>query len=210
MRITKIDIPKTPEQNDGLEHIKMDKLGKVVLIAGKNGSGKTRILNKIFNTFSSKPKKTRLAQSLRDLQAYQSNLSSYRQSIVHEEGLLQSQTDTNRQSEIQRNIDNYKRTIEQQENAIKNCQYEQNWKMIETDVQSDNYSYVRFVPKRLDLQDCNTFPKSQIISYASTVDNVGVDSLPQGAFAKIQFIQDRWLTQHTNTHKFLSKTKKKQ
>jgi predicted ATP-binding protein involved in virulence len=56
MRITKIDIPNTSESNDGLANIRMDKLSKVVLIAGKNGSGKTRILNKIFNTLSSKPK----------------------------------------------------------------------------------------------------------------------------------------------------------
>jgi ABC-type Na+ transport system ATPase subunit NatA len=55
MRITKIDIPKSVDSRDGLEDIKMDKLGQIVLIAGKNGSGKTRILNKIFTTLKSKP-----------------------------------------------------------------------------------------------------------------------------------------------------------
>jgi predicted ATP-binding protein involved in virulence len=57
MRIKKIDIPKSVDNNDGLEDIKMDKLGNIVLIAGKNGSGKTRILNKIFLTLGSKPTK---------------------------------------------------------------------------------------------------------------------------------------------------------
>ena len=47
MRITKVDIPKSSVK-DGLEEIKLDKLSSIVLIAGKNGSGKTRILNKIF------------------------------------------------------------------------------------------------------------------------------------------------------------------
>ena len=55
MRITKIDIPK--DGSDGLENIKMDKLESIVLLAGKNGSGKTRILTKIFNALKTRPKK---------------------------------------------------------------------------------------------------------------------------------------------------------
>ena len=53
MRITKVDIPKS--DNDGLEHIKMDRLGRVVLVTGRNGAGKTRILNKIKAKFRQKP-----------------------------------------------------------------------------------------------------------------------------------------------------------
>jgi len=55
MRITKVDIPITPEPKDGLEHIKMEKLGNVILIAGKNGAGKTRILTKVFSRLTNKP-----------------------------------------------------------------------------------------------------------------------------------------------------------
>lgn len=192
MRIEKIDIPKTKELNDGLEHIKMDKLGKVVLITGKNGAGKTRILNKIFGTFGSKPTKSRLAQSFIDTKNLQSNITSYKQTLSQFEIQYQSQTDERQKADIQRNINNFQRHIVDAENALNNCQLDQNWHFIETDVQSEIYSFVRFVPKRLDLQDCNLFPKNQIISHASTVDNVGIESLPQGTFAKIQVIQDRW------------------
>lgn len=192
MRIKKVDIPKTTDINDGLEHIKMDKLDSIVLIAGKNGSGKTRILNKIFNTFGSKPNKSRLAQSLIDKKNYLSNISSYKQSLSHFETLLKTQTETNQREETQRNIENYRKHIVGHENAIKNCENEQKWNLIETDIQAENYSFVCFVPKSLALQDCNSFAKSQIISYASAIDNVGIDNLPQGAFAKIQVIQDRW------------------
>lgn len=200
MRIKRIDIPKTSDNNDGLEHIKMDKLDNIVLIAGKNGSGKTRILNKIFNAFGSKPQKSRLAQSLIDKKNYLSNISSYKQSLSQFETQLKTQTETNQREETQRNIDNYKRNIADNDNAIKNCENEQKWNLIETDLQAENYSFVRFVPKSLALQDCNSFAKSQIISYASTIDNVGIDNLPQGAFAKIQVIQDRWFNAtHQNT-----------
>jgi predicted ATPase len=200
MRIKKIDIPKTPNSNDGLEHIKMDKLDSIVLIAGKNGSGKTRILNKIFNTFSSKPIKSKLLQSQIDEKNHISNLKSYRQTLSQLEIQLNSQSDANQREQTQRSIDEYKRYIELQENALRNCKDEQSWALIETDIQSDNYTFVRFVPKRLDLQDCNTFAKTQIINFASSIDNVGIDNLPEGAFAKIQVIQDRWFNathQHT-------------
>lgn len=200
MRITKIDIPKTPELNDGLEQIKMDRLDSVVLIAGKNGSGKTRILNKIFNTFNSKPTKSRLRQSLIDKKHYQSNIASFKQQIGQFEYQLQNETVTIQREETQRNIDNCKRHIEEHENALKNCENEQKWTLIETDLQSESYSFVSFVPKSLDLQDCNLYSKSQIISYASTIDNVGIINLPQGAYAKIQVIQDKWFNAtHQNT-----------
>lgn len=192
MRIQKIDIPKTSETNDGLEHIQMDKLDNVVLIAGKNGSGKTRILNKIFNTFSSKPKKSRLVQSLLEKKAHETNLISYNQTLEIFNNRLTTQTETTQRAETERNIIEYKRNIEQAKNVINNCDFEQSWGLIETDIQSDNYSFVRFVPKKLDLQDCNAYSKSQIISDASTVDSVGIENLPRGTFAKIQVIQDRW------------------
>lgn len=55
MKITKVQIPASAD-SDGLNEIKMDKLGSVVLLAGKNGSGKSRILNKVMGHFQSKPK----------------------------------------------------------------------------------------------------------------------------------------------------------
>lgn len=200
MRIKRIDIPRTSDHNDGLEHIKMDRLGSIVLIAGKNGSGKTRILNKIFNTFKTKPKKSRLTQSLINQKDHSSNISLYQQKISQLETQLKNQTASNQREETQRNIDNYKTHIQNQEKALKNCENEQKWNLIETDIQAENYSFVRFVPKSLALQDSNSFAKSQIISYASTIDKVGIDNLPQGAFAKIQVIQDRWFNAtHQNT-----------
>ena len=61
MRITKINIPKE-SINNGIEPVKMHKLGQVVLLAGKNGAGKTRLLNLIANTIASKPKKNQIVK----------------------------------------------------------------------------------------------------------------------------------------------------
>ncbi len=51
MKIEKIDFP-APHDN-GLGDIKMDRLSHVVIIAGKNGAGKTRLLNRIRKRFNS-------------------------------------------------------------------------------------------------------------------------------------------------------------
>lgn len=192
MIIKKIDIPITPDKNDGLEHIKMDKLDNIVLLAGKNGSGKTRILNKIFNTFTLKPKKSRLEQSHIDKEKLISSLTYYKEQISVFEAELINQTAPNQKEVILRNLESFKKNIENIKNEIRNCEDEQKWNLIETDTQTESYSFVYFVPKSLNLKDSNTFTKGQIISYASSIDSVGITNLPQGAFAKIQVIQDRW------------------
>lgn len=53
MKITSINIPESDKvsklYDNGLGRIQLNRLGNVVILAGKNGSGKTRILNKIKN-----------------------------------------------------------------------------------------------------------------------------------------------------------------
>lgn len=200
MRIKKIDIPETTDSNDGLHHIKMDKLDNIVLIAGKNGSGKTRILNKVFNTFCNKPQQSKLKEVILQKKQYNKEIEVLESNIEIFENQLKEETNSNRREERIIQIDNHNAQIEQYKGLLKNCEEVENWNLIETDIESDNYSFVHFVPKRLDIQDCNTFAKNQIISFASSIDNVGIDNLPNGVFAKIQVIQDRWFNathQHT-------------
>ncbi|NVO10701.1 MAG: AAA family ATPase [Bacteroidales bacterium] len=51
MKITKIMFDESQTSKMGLREIKLDRLGSVVALIGKNGSGKTRILNFIENNF---------------------------------------------------------------------------------------------------------------------------------------------------------------
>ena len=193
MRIIKIDIPKTENENDGLDHIKMDKLGKIVLLAGKNGSGKTRILNKIFNTFRSKPGKTLKVQSLIDIKQHRNNINYYQSQLkTHETNFLQQSLNQDQRGEILRNIENTKRAIDDINKNINNCLTIQSWNLIETDLMSDIYSGDYYVPKNLTLQNPSNSSMNEIKSSASSIDQVGVEHLPQGTFAKIQFLQNRW------------------
>lgn len=207
MRIKKIDIPKSIDNNDGLEHIKMDKLDNIVLIAGKNGSGKTRILNKIFSTLSSKPTKTGIANAQTQLEDNKSNLALFEQSLISFDEQLKQTTIQTQIDNINRNIVDHNGAKENAIQQISHLEFQLNWKQIETSELTESYSSVRFVPKSLDLKDCNSFPKNQIISYATNINSVGIDNLPQGTFAKIQVIQDRWFN---STHQHSQASKEEQ
>lgn len=189
MRIIKINIPKSIDNNDGLEPIKMDKLGQIVLIAGKNGSGKTRILNKIISTLSAKP-------SLSLVRSWSQQIDQLKKNITTHERVLNNSLERLKHGEkseaLNTRITNSEKTIEGLNERIRDYEESINWKIIETSEISNQNTAVPFVPKKLELVDCNSFPKNQIISYATNINSVGVDSLPYGTFAKIQVIQDRW------------------
>lgn len=211
MKITKVDIPKNHQQNDGLEHIKMDRLGSVVLIAGKNGSGKTRILNKIFNTFNSKPPKTSVDQIPSRIQNLEKSIEANRRMIKEFELVSTSNNSAlPTHTTLESQIDSLKNLIKRDEASLKvENELFKNTLLLETDVQSDSYSFVKFVPKSLNLLDCNQLSRQQILSRASTIDQVGVDRLPERVFAKIQVIQDKWFNathQHSQVTE-LEKTK---
>jgi nucleoside-triphosphatase THEP1 len=98
MKIAKIDIPKSVNNSEGLDHIKMDKLGSIVLLTGKNGSGKTRILNKIVNELNIKPKKSMLANIISDINNIRNNRKIHLHKITElnnefDSGLSKSQSD---------------------------------------------------------------------------------------------------------------------
>ncbi len=192
MKITKIDIPKSTDNNDGLEHIKMDKLNNIVLIAGKNGSGKTRILNKIFTMLKSKPTQTSLFNAETQIVTDRNNLGIFENAIFNDSQMLHSTIDElsvrNRENQIQqyrKGITNSKLSIEKLESAI-------NWKFIETSESSDKYAIEQFVPKNLDLQDCSLLPLSAMLIHAESINSVGMTKLQQGTFAKIQVVQNLW------------------
>ncbi|MEJ5092360.1 AAA family ATPase [Sphingobacterium faecium] len=200
MKIIKIDIPKSTDNNDGLEYIKMEKLNNIVLIAGKNGSGKTRILNKIFSTLISKPTKSGVYSAKDRLGFSRKNVISFEQTLKQFTGKLSLLTDQVQIEQTNRDIQNYQDAIKSTLQEIAQLELQLEWKQIETSETSDSYSSVRFVPKSLNLIDCNSFAKNQIMAHAGNISSVGIDFLPNGTFAKIQVIQDKWFNsthQHT-------------
>lgn len=188
MRITKVNISNEHQVN-GLDDIKMDRLGQVVLLTGKNGSGKTRILGKIFSTLPSKHKKSVIDDANKQIQAIKEKFINYKKTI---ETLQIQLLNTPDKQYINENIKVQNNLIEQTKKNIVYYENIFNWNMIETSELSENYMSIPFVPKGLILKDSSSYSKNDLKAHAKSVDSIGLNSLPQGAYAKIQNIQDRW------------------
>jgi len=191
MRITKIQIPKE-HINNGLEPISMQRLGQFVLLAGKNGAGKTRLLNLISNTVSTKPKKNQIDTAQKQIKEYKKAVDKENQAIGNYQKALNSEADENRRKAHEQQIESHKNNINSHLTEIANREKILSWKLIETDENREEYTVIPFVPKSLELKDCNAFRKAEILAHAKSVDNVGVNQLANGTFCRIQVVQDRW------------------
>ena len=206
MRITKIDIPKETSGSDGLGAINMDRIESMILIAGKNGSGKTRILQKIFNTIRTKPNKAQIDNSKKTLPQHRQNMSTHLSSKLSLEEQVAAEDNQIVKEQLSRNLNLEEQQIEYNSQQIKAHEFIVNWKLIETNETGFEYPFVYFVPKTLDLKDSSSHPKGQLISYATNM-GVGMNHLQNGTFAKIQVVQDRWF-HATHQHSTISPTER--
>jgi len=192
MKINRINIPKATSHDDGLDVIKMDKLNNVILIAGKNGSGKTRILEKIFNTLKQKPTKSQVEQLYQRLETQKNNLKVLEERVAKYKVQLISSSSEVYTAGFNKNIEAAEKSMDDSRKDIETIMLQINWTPIETSEIKETYSAIQFVPKNLSLIDPNSFTKNQIVGVADAINAVGIDQLPNGTFAKIQVIQDRW------------------
>ncbi len=195
MRITKVNIPKDKIDN-GLEAVKMDRLGQVVMLAGINGAGKTRLLDLIARTIQSKPGEKHIAESKEQIERCNHNIKTRREQISGLEEIV-SLRSGDKKAALVVQIEKYQNDIDSWQKNVEQLQPIVDYDLIITDKASDSYRVVPFVPKGLNLKDHNTFRKRDIMSHAQQIDNVGVVNLESGTFARIQVIQDRF---YNSTH----------
>jgi ABC-type cobalamin/Fe3+-siderophores transport system ATPase subunit len=190
MKITKVNIPTVSQENeitdDGLDPIIMNKLGDIILLVGRNGSGKSRILTKISATIRRKPTRQETESFNLNIKSLSQKIQSYQKAIDRfETTLSQVERDVDRQQ-----IEQYTTQIKQWEQQISNIQLKQNWNFIETDSLQDTYQIVHFVPKKLELKDCNELTPNQLKTNAENVKEIGVASLSASSLAKIKKVVD--------------------
>jgi energy-coupling factor transporter ATP-binding protein EcfA2 len=191
MKITKVQIPASKD-GDGLEEIKMDKLGSIVLLAGKNGSGKTRILNKVMGHFHSKPGTPLTQQSERQVRDFESLLSQQQVELEQYKHNLSIAANSQVEDAMQQNIRNITQSINNTIQQKKNPEHILSWNLIETSTGAEKYSSVFFVPKNVELHDSYNFSKADLVAQAKAVGSLGTGNLAGGTLAKIQLVQERW------------------
>jgi predicted ATPase len=124
MKITNINIPDN-HFHTGLKGIKMNRLGDIVILAGKNGSGKTRLLKYISNF-------------LKHSKIKNSEYNKIKEEIIYNENQIK---DGNKYTDLEKCKNEISRLNKQLKHD--SC--------IELDCCLDNYVVLEYVPNKLDL-----------------------------------------------------------
>jgi ABC-type cobalamin/Fe3+-siderophores transport system ATPase subunit len=188
MRITDINIGKEYITN-GLKPIIMSKLNRCVVIAGKNGSGKSRLLSQIIDILKLQPKRSDVHNAHSQIKVCEENISQAQENINNYKRQLLTQPHTKQLCDGQisiytRNISMLIEQIEQSRNLI-------NWPLIKTDDYYDNYTTISFVPKNLNFSDSSSIGWSDLNNSAKKASKIGIDEMNSYTFAYIQVLQNR-------------------
>jgi len=188
MRITEINIGNEHIKN-GLKPIIMNRLNQCVVIAGKNGSGKSRLLSQITRTLNSKPKKNNVQNVHSQIVVYENNILQSQKAIesIKQQLFTQPQSKQlyDRQiSDYTNNINTYMLRIEELRNTI-------NWHFIKTDDYYDNYTTISFVPKDLDIRDSSNRGWKDLNDLSKNAFKIGIDQMSSSTYAYIQVLQDK-------------------
>lgn len=199
MKITDVNIPNDKCIKNGLDDIVMDHLQQVVLVVGKNGSGKSRLLSKIKTAVEQQV----LPSEIRDLQLAIANnegiISTFDSEILkfQDPTFMQHIVEPQRTQEIesrkqnrvnaQQNIDNWKNRL-----ASSFIKYD-------GDIAKRNIIY--FLPKKLDLRDPRSLTPIDIENRANNVINtIDVDQLNEYSLSRIQDLHTQyWNATHQDT-----------
>lgn len=210
MKIEKIDLDESFTSRLGLKPVQMDRLNNVVLIAGKNGSGKSRLLQLIKDEVSSTFNKHQIEQIIR-------NNNNYKTSIVQEEANIQEvkvQLARTELSQLQitsfensvlnseRNITSYKKSLSENQRELDKVN------AFSFFPEKEDNALVDFVPKSIKLLDSYTITAQSLDDHARQIYNIGTSNISQGTIPAIEKIQKNWVNANTITTDDLNITTK--
>ena len=194
MKIIELNIPKEIAEEKGLSPISMSRLGNVVLIAGKNGSGKTRLLELIKEQTNNIPKESQIKQYKQELQRFEGGLDSYNKQLNTLDTQIK-ELETNGQeipSTTQKEKESTINDINFCQQQIQAIEIALKWNVLKLDSYQEKYSLLNYVPKKLELDDSAEKNPAQISASATKSETFGVDHLAQTALSKVQSVCTRY------------------
>lgn len=220
MKITEVNLIENITNQVGLKPISMKKIGDIVLLAGKNGSGKTRLLNLVRNQTQniqneinqrssaksnielySNQIKNQVGQRQQlelNIQQYEHSINSFKQQIIS-----QPQNKQRLEHNIQQfenNINSFKQQIENQPKQKEEwekqiLEFEELIKApipIVLENNQQNVAVVDFVPNRIELEDWANQTEQQWMQKANQATTIGVSNLHQATIPLIQKVTRTW------------------
>lgn len=186
MRIVKADIPELPEH--GLKRIQMEKLGQVVVLAGKNGAGKSRILQRLLAWSQERITGLGVPQSQIEgcLQANYRAPESLRPRGFGAPLAYEPFFDIGPIRPFRKNP----KVVKFFRHQFPDVDWD---RLYDIEVVGDGKpDVVHFVPKQVVLKDSNELSPNELHHHANQVETIGVAHLEAHALAHIQVIQSRW------------------
>lgn len=194
MKITKVNIPESKTTIDGLKDIKMDKISSVVVLAGKNGSGKTRILNKISRYLKEMPDKNGIQNSKNNSNFYKQQILESGEILKNLEEMAASTTDKKTKDDLFNSISRQKMAVQEATFNYRQEMYTSNWSFLETDYYVANFNCINFVPFNSSLNNPSLASLDQLLRSNREAKMPGMNNISQNALAVIQIVQNRWFS----------------
>lgn len=165
MLIKRFTLPTAVTEVIGLSEIKMSRLGRIVAIAGKNGSGKSRLLTLLDRSVS------QYGEGVQQKENWASEIKNLKNAIEN--------NPTNRQ------VPTWEQLISSFQIKIDESNY----------VNSDNtnaFKALKFVPKTLVLADPQMQPQNQLFALHAAAKTSGIENFSSNCIAYIQQVQNLW------------------
>lgn len=177
MKIQKVNLNEEVTSKVGLQPISMDRLGEVVLIAGKNGSGKSRTLNLIKQEANAIPNTENVSRIMARIKQLE-NAIKIEEINLNRDGSVEGQ-----KKRIKKQIEIYEKEVEQQKDLLKKVSY------FSFSSGKENNVLIDFVPQSLNLTDSYTITPQQRDNNAELIYKVGMNHVSTGAISAIEKIQ---------------------
>lgn len=188
MKITSVNIPA--DENIGLSTIEMKRLGNLVILAGKNGSGKSRILRKIFD----EKFKTILTKD---------SVANYRRSKKDHEDVVKIENATldglkaslqfNNNFGLAQDIKDKEHYVQSLSGTIKEIDDLLESDVIMVDEFVSKPSYLKFTPTSTDLRDSSNITPESLRASIEELKKHNFSSLSHTTLPTIQYIQNFYL-----------------
>lgn len=169
MSITSITVPAEECAEDGLKPIQMHRLNRLVALAGKNGSGKTRLLELVERYVIDR------SNGLAKLESNKASLVSWRRA-------LETNPDSTSAQAWRDAIERANKEIIAAQDRVQGI---------------GEFRALRFVPKKLQIHDPTQFSKADLIRRYRDAMSITVDSYADHVLAYIQHSQNKyWEVRH--------------
>lgn len=191
MKITEFNTEYIEEKDRlGLKAFKMSKLGNVVLLAGKNGSGKSRVLRLLHG--QSQQRRNYLNERLDLPRVIMNTDNRILQYVQHYNQLIQDPQRKIDAAELKEQVVDLKKQRQKFEKKL-NAPFS-----IELDLPEDqDVKIVNYVPKSTKLTGTRELRQYEQKSKANSANNLGCDQLADASISLIQNVYDQyWNTSH--------------